>query len=331
MNSSVRKVTPLLVVSCDRYADVWPFFFDLLRIHWSDCPLPVLLGSNHLSPDRTGVESVLIGADRSWSRGVGFMLDRVEELHPGCDFVLLFLEDFFLKSAVDSARIIELIQIARARQVGCLRLAAGLPLALLPAAEVAGLPGIGVIGSAEPYRVTLQASIWRISTLRKLLAPGLTPWEFEQIGTQLSEMLDDQFWGVMAPAINYDHAIEKGKWKPAGLEILTKAGLDPGKLSRAVFSEAQLAQHHEQSGVQSEQAKYRSAALRSFLIGHRRDGLVSICRHIGNSRPSVTDIGLGIVGLLGRTATRTALEFYVKMRLRACARREAAGYGKPGE
>lgn len=318
------EITPLLVVSCDGYADAWPFFFDLLDVYWRDCPFPKVLGSNHLSLERESVTTITIGTDRSWSSNVVKMLDRVEEMYTGADYVLLFLEDFFLKETVNTARILELVRIARSHEVGCLRLASGEPIALPPSTRLPGLPELGVLGSGEPYRITLQASIWRISTLRKLLSPGLSPWEFEQIGTQLSETFDAKLWAVTSPTINYDHAIEKGKWKPAGLQILKQAGLSPGDLRRQTFSNEQLAAHYAAVVVESELTHYRSAALRSFLAGQRREGLRCIYRHLRNFAPKPSDVGLGVAGVLGRAATRVALGFYVKARLRDCARREAA-------
>ena len=50
-----ERVT-LLVPSCDRYADLWPTFFALLRRQWPDCPFRVVLGSNHLACTEPGVE-----------------------------------------------------------------------------------------------------------------------------------------------------------------------------------------------------------------------------------------------------------------------------------
>ena len=52
-----ERVT-LLVPSCDRYADLWPPFFALLRRQWPDCPFPVVVGSNHRPCTETGVGSV---------------------------------------------------------------------------------------------------------------------------------------------------------------------------------------------------------------------------------------------------------------------------------
>jgi hypothetical protein len=313
---------PLLVVSCDKYADVWPFFFSLFRIRWPDCPYPVLLGSNQLSAELPGVTNILIGPDLSWSTGVVKMLDRVLELYPNANYVLIFLEDFFIESQVNTARIVDLARIATEENVGCLRLVAGLPLALPPTYDIPKYPGLGVIAQGEQYRVTLQASIWRIDTLRRFLAPGLNAWEFEQIGTQMSYGLDDTFWGVTSPAINYDHAVEKGKWKPAGLAILRGAGLPFESLEREVFTIEELAAHFKRSQVESEVAKYRNYSLRSFLIGQRKEGLVFLMKSLSVSGLSFHNFVLSCVGLLGATVTRFALALYVKYRLFLCARRE---------
>jgi hypothetical protein len=251
------------------------------------------------------------------------MLERVDELFPEADYVLLFLEDFLLTSAVDTARVVELAEIARRERVGCLRLAAGLPLALPPTCELSEFPGLGVVGTGDPYRVTLQAAFWRIETLRRLLAPGLSAWEFEQIGTHMSEGLDDIFWAVMKPAIEYDQAIEKGKWKPESLAILRNAGLDVGALGRGVFSDTDLISHYNRSREESAATDYRGAALRSFLVGRRAEGLRHIWRGLRKGNPALTDLGLGLVGSLGRAVTRKTLSIYVKLRLRSYARRES--------
>ncbi len=314
---------PLLVVSCDKYADVWPYFFGLLRRRWPDCPFPILLGSNELSPDLPGVTSVPVGPDSSWSTGARKMLDRVTELYPDADYVLLFLEDFLLIAPVDTARIVDLVQIARQKKVGCLRLAAGLPLALPPTYEISEFPGVGVVTSGEPNRVTLQAAVWQVETLRRLLPPGLSAWEFEMVGTHMSEGLDAVFWAVVRPAIEYAQAIEKGKWKPEGLAILRNAGLDVSTLARGVFSEAELVSHYSQSREESANSEYRGAALRSFLGGRRTEGLRHIWRGIRQGNPTLADLTLSLVGSLGRAATRKALSIYVRLRLRSYSRRES--------
>jgi hypothetical protein len=251
------------------------------------------------------------------------MVDDIVRISPHADYLLLFLEDFLLKGTVSTARIVELVQVARKNKVGCLRLAGGLPLALPPSRPLPDFPGVGEIASGEPYRVTLQVAIWRIDTLRRLLAPGLSAWEFETIGTHLSEGLDEPFWGVTRPTIEYDHAIEKGKWKHEGIRILQSAGLEPETLQRGVHSDEELGAHYERSRQESASSEYRSAALRSFLVGQRKEGLRHVLRGIRQGNWSFLDLLLVVVGSFGRTVTKKALSIYVGWRLREHSRREA--------
>ena len=95
-----RRAT-LLVPSCDRYADVWRPFFALLRRNWPDCPFRVVLGTNHRVCDEPGVETLRIGDDRDWTAGVRAMLDQTAS-----DTVLVMLEDYLLRSRVDTGALL---------------------------------------------------------------------------------------------------------------------------------------------------------------------------------------------------------------------------------
>ena len=41
-----RSDCSILVVSCDRYRDLWTPFFTLFQRYWPDCDMPVYLGTN---------------------------------------------------------------------------------------------------------------------------------------------------------------------------------------------------------------------------------------------------------------------------------------------
>ncbi|HYO76959.1 MAG TPA: hypothetical protein VE010_10890, partial [Thermoanaerobaculia bacterium] len=77
---------PILVASCDAYADVWSPFFTLFFRHWSDCPYPIHLGTNFESFDDPRVRTIRVGADRGWAAGLSSMLEQLSATH-----VLLFL------------------------------------------------------------------------------------------------------------------------------------------------------------------------------------------------------------------------------------------------
>ncbi len=226
---------PILVISCDAYSDLWSPFFELFFKRWPDCPYEIYLGTNNGSYDDTRVNTITIGEDRSWCDNVRAMLDKLES-----DHFILFLEDFFIKETVDTAHIKRLVDIAVSEDVGCLRLAAGLPQAFDPSVPVPGHNGIGCIEKGEPYRVSAQVAVWKTSTIRKLLRPGYNAWQFEDVGTYLCEDMDDEFWAVYEPAIIYDHGVEKGKWKPEGMRICREAGVDFDTNPRGEFSQEEF-------------------------------------------------------------------------------------------
>lgn len=208
----------LLVVSCDAYQDLWDPFTRLLAMRWPDCPFPVYLGSNHARCDAPNVTSITIGEDRSWTEGVGRMLDQIGGTH-----VLMLLEDFLLTHPVDTRRVLELTRVAQERDVGCLRIGLTLP----PSEAVPGLPGVGRIGPGRPYRASTQAAIWRVDTLRRLLVEGFTAWDFEIKGTRLTTEMEDEFWCAWPRVLRYHHGVERGRWLPEGLAICRRAGIVP--------------------------------------------------------------------------------------------------------
>ena len=141
---------PLLVVSCDRYSDLWDPFLQVFRRHWADCPFPLFLGSNHKISHDPGVTTIAIGDDRGWGAGLQSLLDRL-----GAEYVLLFLEDFFLEEAVDTTNVLRLAEIAGRNKLGCLRLTPNPP----PSQQVEGSPGLGWILPGDPYRVSTQVAL----------------------------------------------------------------------------------------------------------------------------------------------------------------------------
>src|SRR4051812_41170582 len=193
---------PVLVISCDRYADLWRPFFDVFWRRWPNCPGPVYLGTNFERFDDPRVRTLHAGPDVTWAAGVSAMLDQIRT-----DYVIVMLEDFLLKETVDNARVERLADVAAAEQLGCLRLYSIFP----PETPLAEHPDLGAFGPGDAWRITAQAAIWRVATLKRLLVPGFSAWDFELVGTQMSDFMPDRIWGVMQPALVYEQAVEKGR------------------------------------------------------------------------------------------------------------------------
>jgi hypothetical protein len=195
----------LLVSSCDRYADLWRPYFSLVEARWPDCPFPIALVTEEKDAGLAGVRSLRLGAGMDWSTLILRALDAV-----ATPWILFTLEDFFLRGPTDSARISRLFETAQRHQLNMLRL---IPRPG-PTTRLAGNDEFGMIAVGAPFRVSTQAAFWRVDTLRSLIVPGESIWQFELHGSERSRHLDD-FAAVWQPAIPYrHHVIERGKWFP---------------------------------------------------------------------------------------------------------------------
>jgi hypothetical protein len=308
--------TPLLVVSCDRYADLWQPFFQLFHLRWPSCPFPVFLGTNHKSYADPNVTTIAIGDDESWASGLRRMLEELQT-----DYVIMFLEDFLLTGPVDGSRIKRMVALARDEELGCLRLVSELPLADPPTRALAARDDVGEITKGTLNRVTAQVAIWRVETLMKLLIPGATAWEFEMVGSLLSERLPDPFWGVWEGAVRYEQVVEKGKWKPEGLRICADAGVDIDLGARDVFSHEELARHYDLSMRGTGEGEARRRASLAFRCGYRREGLRWIAKALRIHPASVRFWATAAMGVVGPAPLRWLEHVYLDWRVAAIRRR----------
>jgi hypothetical protein len=193
----------IVVLSCDRYSDLWKPFFSVFWKNWPDCPFPVYLLSNYQSFNHPQVNSVQIGEDLSWSKGLKQMLERIPT-----PYTLLFLEDFFLLAPVDTARVLSCFDALRELDGDMLRLKPDPG----PNQQVEGFSSIGRIDIDSPFVISTQTAIWRREFLLKLLQEKESAWEFEVKGTERSRDIGKGLYCTWEPIFNYSHVIERGKW-----------------------------------------------------------------------------------------------------------------------
>jgi hypothetical protein len=194
----------LLIPSCDAYADLWLPFMTLFWRRWPDCPFPVYLGSNQQTFEHPRVTTIYAGHGHNWTNRVREQLATLDT-----SYVLLMLEDFFLRRPVNTVQVVSCFEALLKLQGTMLRLTRR-PSPDLP---VASFPLIGQIKPGAPYRVSTQATIWHRQTLLNLMREGETIWQFEMHGSRRSDRMRDGFYSVWRSILPYDHhVIERGKW-----------------------------------------------------------------------------------------------------------------------
>ena len=210
----------IVIPSCDGYSDLWMPFLKLLDRYWPDRSMPVYFGTNAMSVEG---RVIVLKSDRGniWSDRLIDYLQRLDS-----EYVLLMLEDFFLRRPVRNAEIQQCLEFVRDSNAHMVRL---VPLPR-PTRRLPGNDRFGICEPGSPYRLSTQAAIWRRSTLLGLLRPGETIWQFEIVGSQRSSSLRDGFYSVWKPVLPYPgilvhHVVEKGKWFPHEAWRFRRAGI----------------------------------------------------------------------------------------------------------
>ncbi|HEY3453480.1 MAG TPA: glycosyltransferase family 4 protein [Bryobacteraceae bacterium] len=197
----------VLVVSCDRYCDLWVPFFHQFHQYWPDCPFPVYLGANSASYDDPCVYMLQSGADESWSKNLKFFLSRIPTR-----YVLVLLEDFFLDGPVSNSSLLGHLEALELLGGTVLRLAPNPP----PDLCLENFPGVGEIHRQAAFRVSAQPGIWNRNALIAILRDEESAWDFEHLGTERSRADDGGYYCAQVSSLPCWHVVERGKWfRPA--------------------------------------------------------------------------------------------------------------------
>lgn len=238
----MTKDCTLLVSSYDGGEDLWEGFFTGLTRQWPELDLPIVLNTESKSYSFPGLDIRTLGLypdggkDIPWGKRLQETLKRIDS-----EFVLFFLEDFWLEGPVDDAFFRR-----------CLRWMRENP-------DVANLsfrptPGPNLQdGRFErferrprngEYLFNCQAALWRRERLISFLRPFESPWDWEAWGTRMrGARCRDGFYSLQdgaAPVFPYDNGwvIFRGKWCLRAVEPLRKLyGLDIDYSGRGIYEE----------------------------------------------------------------------------------------------
>lgn len=76
------------------------------------------------------------------------------------------------------------------------------------------------------YRNSLQAALWNVRTLKQILVPGESAWEFEAIGNERSKLISQPFYMVIENApISYLNAVDKGRFNRPVVDFINNSGV----------------------------------------------------------------------------------------------------------
>jgi hypothetical protein len=236
----------IIVNSSDGFSDCWEPFFKLFKLYWPECDAAILLNTEKKDWSYPGLDVRCTQVSPreetrrpTWSECLLRALEQVKT-----PLVLYFQEDYFFERPVNHALINDLartmVERPEIKHLGLTHFGSRGPFA--PTAD----PRLWSISQKAGYRISTQAGLWRVDTLRSYLRPEENGWMFELYGTQRARrkvesfltVNRDTFDGDRAAVIKYTHTgIIKGKWHPAMPALFAAHGI-PMDFTRRGFYRA---------------------------------------------------------------------------------------------
>lgn len=251
LEDQLKKIS-ILVPSPDIRSELWGPHFHFLFKHWPDLLdkhsyIPIYLVSNLKSYKHPRVQSILIGKEKSWSDDLKAGLESVKT-----EFVILLLDDYILTQDVNTKRLGQIIHLMERTNGVYAQLYINPELNDGPFAD--GIDDLIIRAKAGDsfkkiifktkafvkrvifndgskdvwygrYRNSLQACIWRVKTLKRLLMPMESAWDFELIGSKRSEQITEPFYLVTkTPVFQYFQAASQKKYNRSAIEAINRLG-----------------------------------------------------------------------------------------------------------
>ena len=206
--------TSLIVLSCDRFKELWMPFLETFDENWPDCPFDKYFITNKLKFETKSFVNINTITDKSWSDNLILIIEQYMSKY---DYILLLLDDFFIINKVNTKGLLDCINLFQEKKGNYITLISE------PPPNKYYNEKFGIITSNRPYRTTATFALWSKDILRELLVPGENAWQFEIYGSRRSKA-HNGFYSVNKDYFVWVNAIIKGYWVPPVLKKLRKFG-----------------------------------------------------------------------------------------------------------
>jgi hypothetical protein len=205
----------ILVISTDKYQDIWDPFFKCFEKSWKDCPFPVYLGSNTVSYKGSyPVKTILSGPDKDWSSSARSILSQIPE-----KYLFIILDDFMIISSPDNDVMSKHFQFMKDNDINHMHFMGE----IIPF-DSEWNKDYGILAKRAPYRQNVFG-FWNKDTMRAIMIDGENPWNFEIMGSYRSQYWDN-FLVVREHPFKTLNTIEKGSYIASAVEYCKKNGIE---------------------------------------------------------------------------------------------------------
>lgn len=227
----MRSDYSILVMSCDKYSDLWEPFVRCLKKYWPDCPASVyFVGESKSDPHNAFRKSILCGTHLEWTDRLGVALKEVTD-----DYLLLLCDDYLLCDRVNNEILESILSFSKKHRIGNFRLNPNpMPSQTLPSID--GIE-VGEYPPGASYRIATQAGFWQKEYLKKFTNLGTSIWGFERMGSKLSNRFEERTLCSLRQVFPFEDAVHKGKWERSGLRLCERNDIRIDPIARQKMTE----------------------------------------------------------------------------------------------
>ena len=227
-----RERTAIVIVSFDKYSDIWDTFALCINRFWRDRIFNTYLVTNELTPCYNGISIITTGKETSWSERVNRALESIHE-----KYIILLLEDYLIDTRVDNELIESTIEHMDMCNIDYFR--------IVPIPFLKGRPDKGhaiPIAGQTLYGANLQAAIWKKSYLKEIVSKGaFSAWEFEARQKMDSPLyVEGKCVASDIYILHYQNGIIQGKWYSKTVEIMKSKGIDIPLGNRQIMTDKDM-------------------------------------------------------------------------------------------
>lgn len=214
MIKTYRREYSIIISSCDKYSDIWTPFFTLFFKYYKGRTDHLFLVTETKKYDDNRVNTVNVNS-QSWGKRILQSIEIIDS-----KYILLLLDDFFIRDIVDVATIEQLIlEMENESKIGAFYFQHLLD-EFSNQVTSSNFNNFSKAKIYTNYKHNLQAALWRTECLKTCIKDFYSPWDFELFGSRLGIFSSWQFYFLNKEnkrVINYRTnerawGIVQGKW-----------------------------------------------------------------------------------------------------------------------
>lgn len=220
-NKQIKDCT-LLLSTYDGGEDLWEGFFTSLKYQWPELDMPIVVNTETKIAKFPGYEIRTINVPKknmAWGKRLKLVLKQIET-----DYILLFLEDYWLDDRVDNEYFEGSLQWLRDNpDISTFSYYPCLPGENIDDGQ---FDRMELRPQKCEYKFNCQVAIWRKDMLIKYIRNHEDPWEWEVYASRRASRFHERFYTLKEDAkkcFSYGDPsigclIHKGKWVPGVAE-----------------------------------------------------------------------------------------------------------------